>query len=237
LRMARPHRLAFVAIPCILFRGRADGSFDALQRQRIGYDRRVFLRHALPEWRIWSSPLEFSRAYSGTLMHFYRYFVDAAVERAERGERKGGLRAITTALSIFPLRGTYHLITSRPLRKAFWSSVNPRRRSPTREREAHHRSIAKAVSWRMTGSLDTFLISWFVTGRTDVAGSIAGTELLTKVLLYYFHERFWAAIPWGSRQRPQEEFSTAAAGASRGAKALGLRNAARTPQEILGVSE
>jgi uncharacterized membrane protein len=66
-----------------------------------------------------------------------------------------------------------------------------------RGREAHGRSIVKAISWRATGSLDTFVISWIITGRTALAGSIAGTELLTKVLLYYFHERIWAVIPWG----------------------------------------
>jgi len=96
----------------------------------------VFLRHALPEWWIWRSPLEFSKAYSGTLMHFYRYFVDAAVERAERGERKEALRAIATALGISPLRGTYHLIAPRPLRKAFWASVGLRRRSKDATRDS-----------------------------------------------------------------------------------------------------
>ena len=129
LRMARPGRLGFVATPCILFRCRPGGSYDKLQRLRIGYDRRVFFRHALPEWRIWASPLEFSRAYSGTLMHFYQYFVDAALDRAQRGERKEALRAIATAVGIFPLRGSYHLIAPRTLRKAFWSSMNFRRRS------------------------------------------------------------------------------------------------------------
>ena len=96
----------------------------------------MFLRHALPEWWIWRSPLEFSKAYSGTLMHFYRYFVDAAVERAERGERKEALRAIATALGISPLRGTYHLIAPRPLRKAFWASVGLRRRSKDATRDS-----------------------------------------------------------------------------------------------------
>jgi uncharacterized membrane protein len=38
-----------------------------------------------------------------------------------------------------------------------------------------------------------------VTGRLTLAGSIAATELFTKILLYYFHERAWAAIPWGHR--------------------------------------
>ena len=128
LRLARKHRLGFVATPCILFRGRPAGSYDALQRNRINYDRRVFLRHALPEWRIWTSPLDFSRAYSGTLMHFYQYFVDAAVERAARGERYNSLRAIAIAFGIFPFRAAYHLIAPRPLRKAFWASILPRRR-------------------------------------------------------------------------------------------------------------
>lgn len=63
--------------------------------------------------------------------------------------------------------------------------------------EAHRRSLAKAVSWRITGTVDTFVISAIVTGKLTIAGSIAATELLTKILLYYFHERVWTSIPWG----------------------------------------
>ena len=63
--------------------------------------------------------------------------------------------------------------------------------------EAHHRSLAKAVSWRVTGSVDTFVISFILTGRAALAGSIAGTEFLTKIALYYFHERLWALVSWG----------------------------------------
>jgi uncharacterized membrane protein len=66
-------------------------------------------------------------------------------------------------------------------------------------RESRRRSLAKAVSWRMTGTIDTFVISAIVTGRLTLAGSIAATELFTKVLLYYFHERAWSAIHWGHR--------------------------------------
>jgi uncharacterized membrane protein len=64
-------------------------------------------------------------------------------------------------------------------------------------REAHSRSFLKAVSWRITGTLDTFIISFVVTGKATIAGSIAATELLTKIALYYGHERVWAAIHWG----------------------------------------
>jgi uncharacterized membrane protein len=65
--------------------------------------------------------------------------------------------------------------------------------------ETHSRSVFKAVSWRALGTLDTFAISWFMTGRAEVAGSIAGMEIITKVAWYYFHERIWAIVPWGRR--------------------------------------
>jgi uncharacterized membrane protein len=65
--------------------------------------------------------------------------------------------------------------------------------------EAHYRSLVKAVSWRIAGSTDTFVISFIFTGRATLAGSIAATEFFTKIALYYFHERLWALVPWGHR--------------------------------------
>ena len=62
-----------------------------------------------------------------------------------------------------------------------------------------HQSVLKAVSWRILGTLDTFAISWVLTGRVEIAGSIAGLEIITKIAWYYIHERVWAAIPWGRR--------------------------------------
>jgi uncharacterized membrane protein len=64
-------------------------------------------------------------------------------------------------------------------------------------REAHGRSFAKAVSWRITGSIDTFINSFFVTGKISLAGTIAAVEVVTKIVIYYLHECVWAAIPWG----------------------------------------
>jgi uncharacterized membrane protein len=58
--------------------------------------------------------------------------------------------------------------------------------------EAHTRSILKAVSWRVTGSIDTFVISLLITGKIGLAGAIASVEVITKTALYYFHERVWA---------------------------------------------
>jgi sulfate adenylyltransferase large subunit len=63
--------------------------------------------------------------------------------------------------------------------------------------ESHTRSLAKAVSWRATGSLDTFIVAMVVTGNANVAGSVALAEILTKTLIYYLHERLWTLVTWG----------------------------------------
>ena len=59
------------------------------------------------------------------------------------------------------------------------------------------RSFAKAVSWRVTGTIDTFLISWLITGHALIASGIALTEIMTKVGLYWLHERVWNKVGWG----------------------------------------
>jgi uncharacterized membrane protein len=61
------------------------------------------------------------------------------------------------------------------------------------------RSVAKAVSWRATGSLDTFIVAALITGSSKIAGGVALAKILTKTVLYYLHERVWALIPWGRR--------------------------------------
>ena len=63
--------------------------------------------------------------------------------------------------------------------------------------EKHRRSIAKAITWRATGSVDTFLLSWLLSGSVSIAGGIASTEVLTKSVLYYLHERAWTRAKWG----------------------------------------
>jgi uncharacterized membrane protein len=59
------------------------------------------------------------------------------------------------------------------------------------------RSFVKAMSWRAVGTLDTILLSWIITGKITVALSIGMLELITKTLLYYFHERAWNIVKWG----------------------------------------
>jgi uncharacterized membrane protein len=59
------------------------------------------------------------------------------------------------------------------------------------------RSVAKAISWRVIGTLDTLLISYILTGKVALAASIASIDFVTKMFLYFFHERFWNKINWG----------------------------------------
>lgn len=73
--------------------------------------------------------------------------------------------------------------------------------------DAKLRSLSKAVSWRIVGSLDTFLLSLFITRNAKHAASIAAAEIATKIVLYYLHERAWRKIPWG-RLDPVEPYPT-----------------------------
>jgi|TARA_B000000609_G_C24018133_1_gene263872 uncharacterized membrane protein len=61
------------------------------------------------------------------------------------------------------------------------------------------RSIAKAITWRITASLDTFVIAWIITGSIELGGFIAGVEAVTKIFIYYVHERIWNRIKWGRK--------------------------------------
>lgn len=68
---------------------------------------------------------------------------------------------------------------------------------PDTTQENIKRSIAKTISWRVIGTLDTVIISYLITGTIALALSIGGVELISKMVLYFFHERTWNNIKWG----------------------------------------
>jgi uncharacterized membrane protein len=72
--------------------------------------------------------------------------------------------------------------------------------------EKSYRSIAKSVSWRTIGTIDTFLISLVVTGKLDFALTIGGVEVFTKMALYYFHERTWNRINFGRIKQSKVDY-------------------------------
>lgn len=63
--------------------------------------------------------------------------------------------------------------------------------------EKSYRSIAKSVSWRTIGTIDTMIIALIITGKPGLALSIGGVEVFTKMGLYYLHERTWNKINFG----------------------------------------
>jgi adenylyl-sulfate kinase len=72
------------------------------------------------------------------------------------------------------------------------------------------RHLAKTISWRIVGSLDTMLLGWLITGHIEVGAKIGGVELLTKMVLYYLHERSWHHLKFGlpGRHRQAEKVKT-----------------------------
>ena len=63
--------------------------------------------------------------------------------------------------------------------------------------EKPYRSVAKTISWRTVGTLNTIIISYFITGNLVMAASIGSIEVITKMILYYFHERVWNKLKFG----------------------------------------
>lgn len=56
---------------------------------------------------------------------------------------------------------------------------------------SYKRHIAKTISWRIIGTIDTVVLSGIVTGSWQLGLTIGGIEVITKMILYFFHERAW----------------------------------------------
>ena len=66
------------------------------------------------------------------------------------------------------------------------------------------RHIAKTITWRIIASTDTLIIAWILTGSWKIGGSIAIIEVITKMVLYYLHERAWYASNWGVFKKSED---------------------------------
>ena len=67
------------------------------------------------------------------------------------------------------------------------------------------RHLLKAVSWRVLGTLDTMTLAWIITGDPYTGLQIGITEVLTKMVLYYLHERAWYQINFGLDDRKNKQ--------------------------------
>ena len=56
---------------------------------------------------------------------------------------------------------------------------------------SYKRHITKTLSWRVIGTIDTMILSSIITGSWTIGLTIGGVEIITKMLLYFLHERLW----------------------------------------------
>lgn len=69
-----------------------------------------------------------------------------------------------------------------------------------KQRERIRRSAVKTATWRVTASVDTMILAYIFTGNIGTAISIGGLEVITKLALYFLHERAWARVAWGTAE-------------------------------------
>ncbi|MFH1370073.1 MAG: DUF2061 domain-containing protein [Planctomycetota bacterium] len=71
--------------------------------------------------------------------------------------------------------------------------------------ETHLRSIAKAVSWRIGGTVVTFAVVLLISGKINIAAKVGLLDTFIKIGAFYFHERIWHRIGFGKLKRPEYE--------------------------------
>jgi uncharacterized membrane protein len=67
--------------------------------------------------------------------------------------------------------------------------------------DSNKRHLFKTITWRIVGTIDTIVLGWIVTGNPFTGLSIGVSEVITKMLLYYLHERMWYKIDFGIEKR------------------------------------
>lgn len=69
------------------------------------------------------------------------------------------------------------------------------------------RHVAKTITWRIVGTIDTMILGWIVSGNPWTGVKIGGLEVTTKMTLYYLHERVWFRINFGLPHRSKSSES------------------------------
>ncbi len=70
------------------------------------------------------------------------------------------------------------------------------------DKEAHLRSIIKAVSYRLLAAIVTTTIVFAFTRRIVLSLGVGAVEAVAKVICYYIHERMWSFISFGRKKHP-----------------------------------
>lgn len=89
--------------------------------------------------------------------------------------------------------------------KMIWYYLHERAWVRSSINNANSRHLLKTFSWRGIGTLDTILISFLLTGDAAFGLKIGGIETITKMILYYFHEKLWYRINFGLDKRNEKK--------------------------------
>jgi uncharacterized membrane protein len=65
---------------------------------------------------------------------------------------------------------------------------------------SHKRHVMKTITWRLVGTIDTILIGWVISGNPLIGLKIGSVEIITKMVLYYLHERVWYRTNFGVKK-------------------------------------
>ncbi len=71
----------------------------------------------------------------------------------------------------------------------------------TKNGDSKKRHIAKTITWRIVGTIDTMILAWVISGDPMIGLKVGGAEVVTKMILYYLHERGWYKLDFGLEQR------------------------------------
>jgi glycosyltransferase involved in cell wall biosynthesis len=124
LRFAASGAVGFVSVPSVQCRVRPPSQrYDYIQMRRTRFTRRVFMRHALPNWRRFASPWSMLKAYYAMLTTYYDYFYRAVIDRAD-SDRSGARRALFGMFRVNPVRALKAVFEA-PLRTAAWRLLQP----------------------------------------------------------------------------------------------------------------
>ena len=87
------------------------------------------------------------------------------------------------------------------LTKLVWYYIHERIWFKSSVKDSNRRHLMKTFSWRAIGTIDTIIFGWIITGNPLSGIKIGGFEVLTKMLLYFFHEKLWYKINFGLDRR------------------------------------
>jgi uncharacterized membrane protein len=85
------------------------------------------------------------------------------------------------------------------LHERVWFKINLSKDGKVLESKKRH--IAKTVTWRFVGTMDTMTLAWLISGNPLTGLKIGFAEVITKMLLYYLHERAWYKVDYGLDNR------------------------------------